>query len=182
MEISSKQILKVLYILSWIIFIGICIEAGGFLFNAIFAITYNPFGAHNFWEGMDLSGLYEFDKGYFMVVTSMMVIVTVMKALMFYFIVKLLHDKKLNMVSPFNEDVRNFIFRLSYLALGIGMFSHWGSDYSKWLIKKGIIMPDAEGLQLGGADVWLFMAVILFVVAQIFKRGIELQEENELTV
>jgi hypothetical protein len=26
------------------------------------------------------------------------------------------------------------------------------------------------------------MAVILFVIAQIFKRGIEIQSENELTV
>jgi hypothetical protein len=30
--------------------------------------------------------------------------------------------------------------------------------------------------------VWLFMSVTLFVIAQIFKRGIEIQTENELTV
>jgi len=43
-------------------------------------------------------------------------------------------------------------------------------------------MPDTQHLHLGGADVWLFMGVILFVIAQIFKRGIEIQRENELTV
>ena len=43
-------------------------------------------------------------------------------------------------------------------------------------------MPDTQLLHLGGADVWLFMAVILFIIAQIFKRGIEIQTENELTV
>jgi hypothetical protein len=37
-------------------------------------------------------------------------------------------------------------------------------------------------LHLGGADVWLFMGVILYIIAQIFKRGIEIQAENELTV
>jgi len=43
-------------------------------------------------------------------------------------------------------------------------------------------MPEIQYLRLGGADVWLFMGVILFVLAQIFKRGIEIQTENELTV
>jgi len=43
-------------------------------------------------------------------------------------------------------------------------------------------MPDVQYLRLGGADVWLFMGVTLFVIAQIFKRGIEIQTENELTV
>lgn len=43
-------------------------------------------------------------------------------------------------------------------------------------------MPDVQYLGLGGADVWLFMGVSLFVIAQIFKRGIEIQSENELTV
>jgi len=43
-------------------------------------------------------------------------------------------------------------------------------------------MPDTQHLRLGGADVWLFMGGILFFIAQIFKRGIEIQTENELTV
>ena len=50
------------------------------------------------------------------------------------------------------------------------------------LVKKGVNMPDIQYLHLGGADVWLFMGVILFVIAQIFKRGIEIQTENELTI
>jgi hypothetical protein len=43
-------------------------------------------------------------------------------------------------------------------------------------------MPDIEHLRVGGADVWIFMAVALFVVGQVFKKGTELQTENELTV
>ena len=43
-------------------------------------------------------------------------------------------------------------------------------------------MPEVQYLRLGGADVWLFMGVILFVLAQMFKRGIEIQSENDLTV
>ena len=34
-----------LNVISWIIFIGLCFEAGAYLFNAFFTLFYNPFGA-----------------------------------------------------------------------------------------------------------------------------------------
>jgi hypothetical protein len=43
-------------------------------------------------------------------------------------------------------------------------------------------MPSIQNLKFDGADVWLFMGVTLLIVAKIFKRGIELQTENDLTV
>ena len=86
------------------------------------------------------------------------------------------------MSQPFSREVGRFIFKISYLALSIGLFSWWGVKYTEWFVKQGVKMPDIEYLRLGGADVWLFMGVILFVIAQIFKRGIEIQTENELTV
>jgi len=181
-KISTQQILKILYVLSWIIFLGVCIEAGGFIFNSFYVLVLNPVGAHRFWEQIDLSGLYEFDRGYFFVETLLMNIVAVLRACIFYLIVKILHDKKINMSQPFGSEMGRFIINLSYLAFGIGVFSWWGVKYSEWFVEQGVQMPDIHYLRLGGADVWLFMSVILFVIAQIFKRGIEIQSENELTV
>ena len=178
---KTRTILIILYVLSWIIFIGVCIEAGGFIVNAIFALA-NPAVVTHLWQQVDLSDLFKYDHGYFFVVTLIMSIVAVMKAWLFYLIIKILHNKKLNMAQPFNNEVRRFIFLLSYIALVIGLFSGYGVKYSGWLIKQGVKMPDTHYLRFGGADVWLFMAVILFVIAQIFKRGIEIQSENELTV
>ena len=86
------------------------------------------------------------------------------------------------MSQPFGSEMGRFIINLSYLAFGIGVFSWWGVKYSEWFVEQGVQMPDIHYLRLGGADVWLFMSVILFVIAQIFKRGIEIQSENELTV
>lgn len=181
-KMGTRQVLKILYILSWIIFIGVCIEAGGFIFSAFYALALNPAGAHMHWQGIDLSGLYQYDRGYFFVETLMMSIVAVMRACLFYLIVKILHDKKLDMAQPFNREMGRFIFNASYLALGIGLFSWWGAKYTTWFVSQGVEMPDLQELRLGGADVWLFMGVTLFVIAQIFKRGIEIQTENDLTV
>lgn len=182
MTISTKQILKVLLLLSWIIFIGVCIQAGGFIVNAFFTLLLNPVGAKRFWQEVDLSALYYYDHGHFFAQTFLMSIVAVLKACLFYLIIKLLYNKKVSMSQPFSSEVRRFIFRISYLTLLIGLFSLWGARYSEWLTRSGVKMPDIQHLGLGGGDVWLFMCVTLYVIAQIFKRGIEIQSENELTV
>ena len=182
MKTRTKLVLKLLYILSWIIFVGVSIEAGGFIVNAFFTLLLNPVGAKHFWQQVDLSALYYYDHGYFFVETLLMSIVAVMKACIFYLIIKILHDKKLDMSQPFSKEVRRFILNVSGLAFGIGLFTWWGVKYTEWLVKQGVKMPDTQHLRLGGADVWLFMSVTLFVIAQIFKRGIEIQTENELTV
>jgi uncharacterized membrane protein len=181
-KISTKQILNVLYILSWLIFVGICIDTGGVLSNALYAFFFNSAIAKNFWSGLDLSSLFQFDCGYFLVETFLMSIVGIMKAIMFYLIIKLIHDKKLNLLQPFSKEVRKFIFNLAFLTFGIGLFSSWAVKYAEWFESKGVIMPDINLLKIDGAGVWLFMSIVLFIIAQIFKRGIEIQEENELTV
>ena len=105
-----------------------------------------------------------------------------MRAVLFYMIIDILQDKKLNITQPFRKNVGRFLFRMSYLSLLIGLFSWSGAKYTEWLVSKGVRLPDLQYLRLGGADVWLFMGVTLFVIAQIFKRGVEIQTENELTV
>ncbi|MBK8610634.1 MAG: DUF2975 domain-containing protein [Chitinophagaceae bacterium] len=177
-KIGTQQILTVLYVIAWIIFIGLCIEAGTHIFNALFTLLINPQAA----SYLNLKALYQYDKGYFITELSLISISSVLKALMFYLIVKILHDKKLNMAQPFNKELGRFIFNLSYLSMGIGLFCYWGVGNTAWLVGKGVQMPDIQRLRLGGADVWLFMGVTLLVIAQIFKRGIEIQSENELTV
>jgi hypothetical protein len=181
-KITTKQILYVLHILSWIIFIGLCIDAGGVLSNTLYSLLYNPLAAAQFWYEIDLSSLLDYDKGYFITETILMSIVAVMKAILFYLIIKIVHDKKVDFVQPFNIEMQHFVSNVSYLALGIGLFSNCGANYTKWLVEKGIAMPDIQSLRLGGADVWLFMGITLLVIAQIFKRGVEIQSENELTI
>lgn len=177
-RITTKTILQVLHIVSWIIFIGLCIEAGTYLFNVIFTMTINPVAANYF----KLHELYQHDSGYFLTQVSLGFIVAVMKALLFYKIVKMLYDKKISLEKPFNEALFKFIANLAYVSIFIGVFCVWGTNYTQWLKEKGINMPDIHVLNLDGGDVWLLMGVALLVIAQIFKKGIEIQNENELTI
>ena len=90
--------------------------------------------------------------------------------------------KKLNMAQPFNREMGRFLRNASWISLGTGVFSLWAGTYRIWLQQKGISIPDAEKLNIEGASIWIFMGVILLIIAQLFKRGIEIQSENELTI
>ena len=181
---SSKTdfIFKLLNLLSGVIFVGLCIDAGGLVFNSIYALFINPIAASRFWDGLDLSDLYRFNQGGFIAFTGLMLFVSLLKAGLFYLILTVFHKSALNISQPFNAMLGRCIFNISYLALGIGVFSFAGTKTFNWLINRGITMPAMENLKLSGNDVWFFMGVTLLIFAKIFKRGIELQTENELTV
>ncbi len=180
-KIGTKQILLLLNILSWIIFAGLCFDAGGIIFNNIFAF-YKPVALKQFWNGADLSAVYALDKGHFVVQALLMSIVAVLKALIFYLIIKLFYNKQLSISKPFEPGVTSVVFLIAWLCFGAGLFSNWGSNYAGWLKGQGVQMPDTHVLRIDGGDVWLFMAVVLMVIGQVFKKGIELQTESDLTV
>jgi hypothetical protein len=182
MKISTERTLKVLNVLAWIIFTGVSIEAGGFIFSTFYTLEINSINAHKSWPGLDLSSLYGYGRGYFLAEMSLISLVSLMRAVLFYLIVDVLQNKKLDITRPFSEKVERFLFRISYLSLLIGLLSWSGARYTGWLVSQGVKLPDLQYLRLGGADVWLFMGVTLFVIAQIFKKGIEIQTENDLTV
>lgn len=180
--ISTERILLFLTILSWIIFIGLCIETCSFITSTLSNLFLESSEARLMWHPVDLSSLFAFDRGYFAVVSFFIILVGILKALLFYLIIRILQNKKFNMAQPFSDATRRFIFSIAYTTLAIGLSSSCGADYTDWFTGQGVKMPSLEQLSIAGADVWLFMSVTLFVIAHIFKKGIEIQTENELTV
>ena len=173
---------KILYILSWIIFVGLSIDAGGFVSNTIFTLFFNPNSASKFWPGLNLSGLYQFNQSHFVTLTVLMNIVSVLKAILFYLIVNIFQKKKFNLSNPFNETLGKYIFIIAFICLGIGLFSAWGNNFSVWIGSQGISIPTVQDLKIDGADVWFFMGFTLLIFAKIFQKGVALQSENDLTV
>lgn len=181
-KITTRQIINVLQVLTWILFIGLCVQAGGVIFSTLAAAYITPDVAASFWDGTNLSELYAYDRGHYFSLAAISSIASVLKALLFYVILRLFTDKALSMEKPFTGLLVRSILRVTYLSVGIGFFCHYGVGYSAGLVEKGVKMPDTSALYLDGADVWLLMAMVLFVIAQVIRRGVEMQEENELTV
>ncbi|MEY3500052.1 MAG: hypothetical protein RL308_1721 [Bacteroidota bacterium] len=173
---------KLLNVISWILFVGLAIETGGYITNAVVTLFFNSEWAGHFWGHIDLSSLYNYNFGFFIGFTFLIIIVSLLKTILFYQTVSIFHKKKVNLANPFNETVKEYIFNFAFIALGIGLFSYAGKSFSHWLMSQGLQMPALENVKLGGSDVWLFMGITLLIFAKIFKKGIELQTENELTV
>ena len=175
---------KSVNVISWIIFIGLCIETGGLMVNAIISLFINPMASSRFWGNRNLYELYQFNQSYFVSIVVLLIIVSMLKSILFYFIINIFHKKKLNLNNPFNEQLGKYIFKLGYLATGIGIFSWCGNKFSNWLkmISQNALTQISENIKFEGADIWLFMAIILLIFGMIFKKGIEIQSENDLTV
>jgi hypothetical protein len=183
MKFTTKNMLRILHLLAWILFVGLCIDAGGFVVGAFFTLV-NPTLVKNLWmwQVVDLADLYQYNLQHFLAVTLLMSSTSILKAWLFYLIVRILYNKKLNSPQPFSPKLERFLFQISYLSLLTGLCCWAGSEYAEYLRLQGVTLPDIRYLHLGGGDVWLFMGVTLLVIAQLFKRGVEIQSENELTV
>lgn len=184
MSTKHAYFLKGLQVLAWIIFIGLCIEAGGIIVNTIISLFFHPEAASRFWGRLNLYDLYLFDQSHFVTLAVLLSIVAVGKSILFYLIVDLFHQKKIDFAFPFNELLGRYLFNLSYLAFGIGLFTFWGSQFTKNVVleSNNTLAASLQNVNLQGADVWIFMGVILILFALIFKKGIEIQSDNELTI
>ena len=129
--------------------------------------------------GLNLSGLYDFDKVHYIALASLIIVLSALKALLFYFVVKIF--LKINLVNPFSKDVSLLISKIGYLSWFIGIVIVFANKDCDWLVKQRVSFPDLQSV-LGGAGEFLLLGAVIFIIAQVFKRGIEIQTENELTV
>ena len=178
MTSRTDTILTVLKIVSWIIFIGLCIQTGALLFNYIFSL-FRPVATNNLYQGLNLSELYNQSQSLYSFLFSFVIVLSGLKAFVFYLVIKLF--MKLNLMKPFDEAAKDYITRISWFVFFTGICSHIAHRFTKHLLHKGY---EAEAVShfWNGTEAYLLMAAVLFVIAQIFKNGIELQQENDLTV
>ncbi len=97
MRLTTDKILKALNSISVIIFIGLCIDAGGFIFNTLYVLFYNPIGVKQFWDRIDMSGLYNYNYWIFILVNTITIVISLLKAYLFYIIVKIFMDEQLDL-------------------------------------------------------------------------------------
>ena len=179
MEKRTKVVLSTLHVIAWILFLGLCVKTGSILYSFFVSLAINPEGAKNLNMGLNLSNLRDFSVGHYVAIVSLIICLTGLKAFIFYLVIKIF--QKINFVHPFSRDVSALISRISYVALGIGLLTLIVHEYCDWLATKNISFPNMQA-HIGTAGEFLMLGAAIFMIAQIFKRGIEIQSENELTV
>ena len=176
---STEKILIVMHVVTWVLFIGLCIKTGATIISFFVSLFVTPMGAENLYLGLNLSGLPEFGKLHYIAMALFVICISVLKAFMVYLLIKIF--LKINFSFPFSNEVALLIARISYVAFAIGAINLMAISYGEWLIKQGSELTYWNQSLSGGGE-FLFFGGIIFIVAQVFKRGIEIQSENELTV
>lgn len=178
MSKTNNFIFTVLKIVSWIIFVGLCIEAGGLIVNFILAI-YKPALVHNLYQKLDLSEIYNGSQLAFYGMYGFILAISMLKAGLFYVVIRLI--SKLDLAKPFNSFVSEQITQISYYTLSIGLFSYIGQQLAKSLLHYGFA-TDHLNQFWADSEAFILMAAVIYVIATIFKKGIAIQNENDLTI
>ena len=178
MSKTNNFVFKVLKIVAWIIFVGLCIEAGGLIVNFIFSL-YNPDFVQNLYQKLDLSEMYERSKWAFFSMYSFILIISILKAYLFYIVIRLV--TKINLSKPFNNFVSRQISQISYYTLSIGLLSYLARETAKDLQHRGYNI-DMLNQFWTDSQAFILMATVIYVIAIIFSKGVEYQEELEETV
>ena len=173
---KTKTILAVLQILAFLGGIGYSIQCGSQILSLV-ASFINPDWAKRVYEAHAELFILR-DQHIYAYVFAMLIVIAVpaAKALIWYQLANLL--LKLKIETPFSLTVANRLQTVSYLLVGIWALSVIGKLYLDWLSKT--MATPLTGISIG--DESFFIAGIAYVFSQIFRRGVEIQDENQLTV
>lgn len=167
-----------LYVIAWLIFVGLSIEAGALIVNFFFSL-YNPEIVHNLYQKLDLYQMYRESKLAFYGVYSFILIISILKACLFYAVISLMH--KMNLSKPFDAFVAKKITQVSYFTLSIGFLSYIAKELVNDLKHYGFV-PDNLNQFWADSQAFILMGAVIYIIAIIFKKGVDLQIENDLTV
>ena len=178
MSQGSNLVFKGLRIVVWIIFIGLSIDAGGLIINFIFSL-FNPELVRNLYQKLDLSTLYLGSKWAYFSMYGFVLAIAMLKASLFYMVIQLLN--KMDLEKPFNSLVSKQITQISYFTFSIGILSYVARQTARALNHRGYATNSLDDFWADG-QAFILMAAVIYVIASIFAKGLELQNENDLTV
>lgn len=178
MSQTKNLVFTVVKIVAWLIFVGLCIEAGGLIVNFFFSL-FKPEFVGNLYQKLDLSQMYKESKMAFFGVYSFILFISILKVWLFYTVIKLVHKMDLN--KPFNSFVSKQISQISYFTISIGLLSHIAREIVKTLMHHGFVPENLNQFWVD-SQAFILMGAVIYIIAVIFKKGIELQNENDLTI
>ena len=167
---KTEKLLKIMKFFSWLAFIGLMIKSGTILVTYILSIE-NPEASKNIYEGLNLYEYRNYSFIQYSFIISYKVLLFSIEAYIAFLVIKLL--RKLNIKQPFNFDVQRGMKQISYGIFYLWILAITHNAHVQFLAKR----YDFE-MELFSSD-FVFLSVIIFIFAQIVKRGIEIQSEND---
>ena len=181
MKTQTERILNILRIVAWIGYYGSLIAFGFGLILTFFSILEPNFllKATLKIQGMDIS-LEKFREkhGFHAFFYASLFLINI------FFILKIWELAKyalsiINLNQPFTFRISSILEKIAYYMSSIWVLSLIGMAYGAYLEN---LIEHKTRINFSIEFPYLFAAGIIYLISQIFKRGVEIQAENELTV
>jgi hypothetical protein len=150
------------------------IDGGRVYLISYFVSIGNPEAAKNLYKGMDLYAYRQHSFVHYSFVVGYKVILYITEAYIAFLMTILLNT--INISKPFNVGVVKLMQKISYSILCVWLIAMVHNTHVAILERSyGLVATYIPGDSI-------FLAGIVYVLAQMFKRGVEIQAENELTI
>lgn len=167
-----------LYAVAWLIFVGLSIEGGGLIINFIYSL-YKPEVVQNLYQKLDMMPIFNESKWAFFGLYGFVLTIALLKVTLFYILIVLMH--KMDLKKPFSPFVSKQISRVSYFTLSIGILGYIAGKITKSLNHYGFATNHLDQFWTD-SQAFILMGAVVYIIATIFRRGVEIQNENDLTV
>jgi hypothetical protein len=171
---KTETILVVMNVLAWITFIGLMIEAGAILVTYGIGLA-NPKMVTKLYKGMDWDNLRQYDVWYYTGIITLKAAILILEAYTAYMVIKVLSTIK--MTNPFTMQVAKKLENIAYTLILVWVAVLIYNGQLRWLSKN---VADLEGKML--STEFILMGAVIYIIATIFKKGVDIQNENDLTV
>jgi hypothetical protein len=173
MRSTTEKLLIIMRLLAWLAFIGLLIKAGAIIMSYGTSVK-NPEAAKDLYNGMDLSRYQTYSFTNYSIIVFYHILLNFMQAYIALFIAKLLSS--IHIEKPFTKIVLDLLKKISITIFGVWIIAMLHNLHVAILEKTAAISPEFIAVE------FIFLAGVVYVLAQLFKRGVELQAENDLTV
>jgi len=127
----------------------------------------------------NISALEVLSRVEYNVVMIFLILSSATKAYLVYRVIQIL--SKINLIQPFNQNMASLITNINYVALAIGIIEVMADSYLEFLSGSSMTRLPLKSF-VENDNQFLFLAGIIFIISIVFKRGLEIQSDNNLTV
>lgn len=176
MKTQTEKILNVLRIIAWIGYVGSNVIFGLIIASVLLSFI-SPETKVNFSDlAMNQTELRKTYLASYLLILLCTLIWAFLNIQLWRNVKSILY--KINLKKPFSMGIAIIIERIGFILIGIWIIEFSSDGYISYISKQ----IDGIKKDFNVSLFYLFNAGIVYIVSQIFKRGVELQEENELTV
>lgn len=170
----TTRILATMRVIAWIVFIALMVETGLFLVTYVIS-CYSPDIVSRMYRGMELYDLMAFDFRHYSATAILRIVYTALKAWAAYLTVSALSD--VTLVNPFTGSIARLLERIGITLLIAGCVAIVNNAHDQWLMENMGIRSWEMAI-----DGFLVTSGLVYIIAKIFRRGVELQSEHDLTI